>query len=120
MLPFFLIFHVAIEAIFGILFLISPASIPVSFFHNLPTAGLYVARMYGYAALAMAFLGFQVWWNYPERKVLLATLPTLAIFHGGIALSQIFNPMNSSEPYLAGVMHSAFSFVFLMFYFRER
>jgi hypothetical protein len=120
MLAKILLLHTGIELTFGLLFLISPESIPVRFFHNLPPAGLHIACMYGYAALAMAVLGFQTWWHYPDRKVLLVALPALATFHTGIALAQISNPMNSSEPYLAGVFHSMLGFAFLMYYLRER
>ncbi|TAE07718.1 MAG: hypothetical protein EAZ95_18105 [Bacteroidetes bacterium] len=115
-----LFFHFAIELVFGILFLVSPSSIPLSFFQDLSPAGLYVARMYGFCAIAMAVLGFQAWRAYPDRQALLVSLPTLAVFHIGIAIAQIINPMNSSEPYMAGVMHSVLGFAFGVYYFKER
>ena len=119
MLQILLVLHFFLELIFGILFLFAPERIPVSFFQNLPAPAQHLARMYAFAALAMAVLGFQAWWHYPERHALLVSLLTLAVFHTGIALSQIFNPMNSSEPYLAGVFHSLFAFGFWVYYFKE-
>jgi|GEM_PF-2792244 len=120
MLQILLLLHCLLELVFGLLFLFSPNSIPLSLFQNLPTVGQYLARMYAFAALAMAVLGFQAWWHYPDRQVLLVSLLTLAVFHTGIAFSQIFNPMNSSAPYLAGVFHSLFAFAFWIYYFMEK
>jgi uncharacterized membrane protein len=119
-MKYFLIAHVALELVFGVVFLTFPQVIPVGFFQNLPTQGLHIARMYAYSAIAMGILGFLTWQNRTEKKVLLVALPTLAVFHTGISLAQIFNPMNSSEPYAAGVLHSILGFVFFVYYLKER
>jgi hypothetical protein len=120
MMKYFLIANSVLELGFGIVFLIAPQIIPISFFQNLPAHGLHIARMYAYSAIAMGILGFLAWQNCAEKSVLLVVLPALAVFHVGISLAQIFNPMNSSEPYMAGVLHGILGFAFVVFYLKER
>jgi hypothetical protein len=115
-----LILNILIEGIFGVLFIFAPQFIPITIFNAPPDSLLYMARMYGFAALAIALLSWLVLNQFHIQEVLVTGLLILAVFHTGICIAQFLHSIDVSETAGAGVMHAVLAVGFWLGYFSER
>ncbi|GAB4395993.1 MAG: hypothetical protein OHK0053_08310 [Microscillaceae bacterium] len=107
-----------IEGLVGLVFVIDPTLVPVLAPGDALT--MYLARMYGFAALSVTFLSLRAWLHYHEQSLLENTLFTLALFHTGIALAQFINELPTKDQIPPGVLHIVLALVFWVGYIRER
>jgi len=113
-----LLLNFLVETFFGIIFIFAPETIPL--FVGAEPVTLYIIRMYGVAALAMGFLGLQIWLNIHEQALLIQGLLLLALFHTGIMASQFINGLELKDQLPAGILHALFTVCFWFFYLKEK
>lgn len=113
-----LLLNFIVESFFGVIFLFAPSAIPL--FVDAEPVSLYLVRMYGVAALVVAFLSLQMWLNIHEHAFLVQGLLLLALFHTGITATQFINDLPLSDQLPPGILHALFTLGCWFYYFRER
>jgi hypothetical protein len=114
-----LLLNLLVEGVFGLLFVFGLESIPVSFFAQPAASTLYIGRMYGFAAIAIAYLSFELLLKYHEQALLETGLLFLALFHSGICAAQFYTFVDLSETMSAGILHAVLALGFWIGYIRE-
>ena len=79
----FILINAILEATAGLIFLFLPNLVPG--LSETDAIGVAFARMYGAAALSIAWLSFQTWKSM-ENNSLQIFLRTISIFHTGVSL----------------------------------
>jgi hypothetical protein len=118
MIQIILLLNILIEGGVGLLFVLSPES--VGLFTGADAKTLYMVRMYGFAAITMAFLSIKVWEKSHERDILVLGLLVLTVFHFFIAVAQFITSADPATTYPAGGMHLVLGAMFLFSYIREK
>jgi hypothetical protein len=118
MIQIILLLNILIEGGVGLLFVVSPET--VGLFAGADAKTLYMVRMYGFAAMTMAFLSVKVWEKMHEQEVLVLGLLIFTIFHFLIAAAQFLTTADPATTYPAGGMHLVLGAMFLFSYIREK
>lgn len=112
-----LVLNIAIEGLVGLIFIIKPSLVPL--FAQSESQTIYVLRMYGFVALAICFLSFQMIVKFHEQELLVTGLLTLALFHAGVGLAQAMHVSQINEALPALILHVVLALVFFAFYWIE-
>ncbi|MDX2305786.1 MAG: hypothetical protein NW226_23465 [Microscillaceae bacterium] len=113
-----LILNALIEGLVGLLFIFSPQSAP--HLVNADVISLYLAGMYGFAALTISFFSVLLLLGIHHHELLVNGLLTLTVFHVGILASQLISSVDSGMSTPPAILHGVFFILFLIFYLRER
>ena len=113
-----LLLNLFIEGIVGLIFILNPSFLPI--FSNADLHTLYIVRMYGFAAVTMAYLSLQILIQIHVQELLVTGLLVFILFHFSIGMAQLTHLQAIEVTLPAAILHFVFALAFLFYYLKER